>query len=164
MADLYPVAGCRIFIGPATATQAADFVEADLATLSPYTEIDGWTQMGDFGDNSALITQALINRGRDVKLKGTKNAGSMQNIFANLPDDAGQIAVIAAAQTQLNYAFKVLLNDGDTTVSPDIQPSERYFVGLIMSAVEVGGEANTPRNLQVNVEINSNIVQVAAAA
>lgn len=163
MSDLFPVAGCHIYIGEATPTQLTDFVEADFIT-SPdqFVEIDGWSQMGASGDAAALITTQLINRNRDIKQKGTSNAGSMQNVFAVIDDDPGQIALIAAAEgaNKANYAFKIVYNDASGASGSE--PSVRYFVGLVMGAQEAGGQANTIRNLNATVEINSNVVKVAA--
>lgn len=160
--SLSAVAGQKIFIGTQLDDQADDFVASDFTSIV-WTEIDGWSQCGSVGDTAALITTALINRGRDLKQKGTKNAGSMQNVFAIIPDDPGQIALIAASNTNKNYAFKIENNDAATSPpSPVPQPSKRYFVGLVMTAEEPGGEANTIQNLNATIEINSNIVKVAA--
>ena len=115
------------------------------------------------GDKAALITTPIINRGRDTKQKGTRNAGSMQNVFAKIDDDAGQIAVIAAEGTSSNYAFKIVFDDAATSpASPVPVGSQRLFVGLVTTAQEAGGAANTVQNLNVTIEINSNIVHVAA--
>lgn len=158
MADLYPVAGCKIYIGGIKATQSTDFVEADFSGES-WTEIDGWNSMGAFGDTAQVITTSLINRNRDIKQKGTANAGAMENTFAITPSDPGQVALTAAAAAanKNNYAFRVDFNDADGGA-----PSKAYFVALVMSSNEAGGEANTVRNLNVTLEINSNIVRVAA--
>jgi hypothetical protein len=48
------------------------------------------------------------------------------------------------------------------TVSP--APSNRKFVGLVMTAQETAGAANTIRNLNSTIEINSNIVRNARDA
>lgn len=158
MADLYPVAGWRIYIGGTKASQTADFVEADFSGES-WTEIDGWSQMGSFGDAAQTITTALINRGRDSKQKGTANAGSMENVFAWVPGDAGQAALVAAAAPSVknNYAFKITASDtGGAT------PTTYYFIALAMSSQRAGGDANTILNINATLEINSNIVEVAA--
>jgi hypothetical protein len=160
MADLYPVAGSKLYIGPAKATQSDDFEASDFSALS-WTLIDGWTQMGNIGDASQVITTSLINRGRDVKQKGTKNAGSMQNVFAVIDGDAGQEALLAAEASPQNYAFKLAFDDAATSpASPAPTPTIKYFVGLVTSAQEAGGAANTVRNLNATIEINSNVVTV----
>ena len=160
--DLYPVAGAKIYIGAAKATQAADFTASDFSAES-WTEIDGWETMGNIGDTAQTLTTSMINRGRDVKQKGTRNAGSMQNVFAILATDAGQLALIAAEKTKSNYAFKIEFDDAATSPpSPTPQPSKRYFVGLVTTAQEAGGAANTIQKLNSTIEINSNVVRVAA--
>lgn len=161
--DLYPVAGAKLYIGGAAmATQTDDFVASDFTSVV-WTLIDGWEQMGPVGDTAQLISTDLINRGRTTKQKGTRNAGSMQNRFAILGTDAGQLALIAAEKTRNNYPFKIEFDDAASgPASPAPQPSKRYFVGLVMSAQEAGGQANTARMLESTIEINSNVVPVAA--
>lgn len=158
MADLHPVAGAKIYIGGAKATQVADFVAADFAGQS-WTEIDGWEQCGPFGDAAQVITTALINRGRDLKQKGTKNAGNMQNVFSRVNGDAGQSALKSARDDVNNYAFKILWDD---MPSGGTSGTIHYFVALVTSYTDQGGGANTVRAIQSVVEINSNIVEVAA--
>lgn len=159
MADLYPVAGMKFYIGGVLASKATDFVAADFDT-QVWVAVDGWETMGAVGDAVALISTPLINRGRDVKLKGTANAPSMQNNFAVLAADPGQVALIAAGVPSVkdNYAFKIEGNEGGTS------PSELLFVGLVMGTPEQGGGANTARLMSATIEINSNIVSVAAVA
>lgn len=156
MADLYPVAGMKIYIGGTKTTQTSDFVAGDFASES-WTEVDGWETCGAFGDAAQVITTSLINRGRDLKQKGTKNAGSMQCNFAQIDGDSGQAKLLTASQSTSNYAFRV---DGSETGGT---PSKRYFVGLVMGFSEQGGSANSIRMIQANIEINSNIVRVAAS-
>ncbi len=162
MATLYPVAGMRIYIGPAVDLPDVDVTAADFSS-TVWTEIKNWTQLGAFGDAAALITTQLIDRKRDVKQKGTRNAGQMQNVFAIAAADAGQIALIAAEKTDLNYPFKVEGND-KPAVGASPKNSLRYFMGLVTSAQEAGGAANTVQSLNSTVEINTNIVKVAASA
>lgn len=162
--DLYPVAGSKIFIGGVKATQAADFVAADFSAQT-WVEIDGWSTYGAIGDTAQVISTDLINRGRTTKQKGTANAGSMQNVFAVIGGDAGQAALLTAGagSNKNNYAFKIEFDDAATSpVSPTPTPSMRYFIGLVTTAQEAGGTANTVQNLNATIEINSNIVKVAA--
>lgn len=162
MATLYPVAGCKIYIGAAMELPDGDMDASDFSAVT-WTEIKKWSQMGAFGDTAALITTQLISEGRDIKQKGTRNAGQMQNVFAVAATDPGQIALIAAEKTLQNYPFKVELND-KPSVGASPKNSLRYFMGLVMSAQEQGGGANTVQNLNATIEINSNIVPVAASA
>lgn len=146
---LSPIAGDRIYIGGVLADKSTDFIASDFSGQS-WTEIDGWSQAGPLGDAAALISTPLINRGRDVKQKGTSNSGSMPNVFARNPSDAGQALLIARAvpTDKNNYAFRIVWNDGIVT----------YFIGLVMTAQHAGGQANTINNLNVTIEVNSNLV------
>lgn len=160
MADLYPVAGSKIYIGSASmAVPTADVTESTFDSVS-WTRVADWQNMGAIGDSGALISTDIIDRGRTVKQKGTYNAGSMQNNFAVNADDAGQIALIAAAGSRNNYPFKIEFDDAPEGGTPTI----KYFLGLVMGAQEQGGGANTVRLLQATIEINSNVITVPAAA
>lgn len=240
MPQLYPVAGAKIYIGPAinVVPDDADIDATDFAAVS-FTEVKGWQTMGAIGDAAALITESVISSGRDLKAKGTRNAGSMQNNFIILPTDTGQIALIAAEATDYNYPFKLAFDDAPpvksatvtmTIASPGVvswaghtlvngdkvkfsttgalptgltagteyfvvgaaggtfnvaataggaaivtsgtqsgvhtamsipSGTTKYFYGIVMTAQENGGGANTARLLSGNIEINSPVITVA---
>ncbi len=152
----------KFYIGSTFTIPNADVAASDFAGQS-WVEIDGWQEVGAIGDNAAVVEFQLVNRGRDLKQKGTANAGSMENVFAQIVDDAGQIDLRQAAQPsdKNNYAFRIQLND---TPAGGGTPSYRYFAGIVMSFEEAGGGANDPRTVSSTVEINTNIVAVAAVA
>jgi hypothetical protein len=163
MPQLYPVAGCKISISTTPFTVPDGDVTAASFTSVTWTEIGGWETMGALGDTSELIVAQLIGEGRDSKTKGTRNAGSMENNFAVLPTNAGQIALIAAEATRNAYAFRIEYNDAPATgASPT--PSRRMFAGVVMGAAETGGSANTVRMLQSTIEVTTNIVRTAPSA
>jgi len=162
MSDLYPVAGAKLYIGSAAiALPSADVTSSTFSSVT-WTEIDGWETMGGFGDAAEVITTQLINRGRDVKQKGTRNAGSMENNFARMTDDAGQIALIAAEKTNDNYPFKIEWDDEPASGSAPT-PTKHECLGLVTSANVTGGGANTIWMLSNTVEINTNILETIAA-
>jgi hypothetical protein len=145
------VAGSRFYIGGVMADQAADFVEADFNS-QVWVEVDGWQQMGDLGEEPNMITTSLINRNRDKAMKGTRQVVNMENRFTIIEDDPGQLACIAAEPVNSDYAFRVVFPSG----------AERLFTGPVVTASEIGGEANTIRFLAVTIARNSNVVRVAA--
>ena len=157
MGTLYAVAGQRLYIGSAPIEAPDDDMELSDFSGVTWIEVKKWAQAGAIGDAAALITTPLIDRARDVKMKGTKNAGSMQVNFGLSLTDAGQLAIIAASKSDLNYPFKIVGVD-EPAVGSAPAPSERLFVGLVMSAQEAGGAANTAQMLNSTIEINSNIV------
>lgn len=119
MSDLYAVAGKRLFIGGTLDAKKNDFVLADFNGQS-WTEIDGWETHGQIGDSAQAITASLINRQRDIKLKGSFNAGTMENNFAILRSDVGQAALRNAVRSNKNFAFKIQGNDGEIGVGATV--------------------------------------------
>lgn len=160
MSHLFATAGSKLDIGAAKAFSDTDFTASDFTTGTPtWTEIGGTTNLGSSGDTSELITSNHVRAMRTRKIKGVRNAGSMQIVCDLDYADAGQLAVIAAEKTRDTYAFRVTFNDAPTGGTPSV----RYFVALVMSAVEQFDEANNTMKLAVTLEIDSNIVRVAAA-
>lgn len=161
MSNLFATAGTKLDIGPAKAFTGTDFTATDFTTGSPtWTEVGGTTNLGSAGDTSELITSNQIGNGRTRKVKGTRNAGSMQVICDLDYADPGQLALVAAEKTRETYAFRITFNDAPA----DGTPSVRYFTALVMSAGEQFDEANSVMKLDATLEIDSNIVRVAAAA
>lgn len=159
MPTLYPVAGAKFYVGPTKELPASGTaVLADFSGVV-WTEVKGWTQMGELGDSANLITTDVISDSRSIKQKGTRNAGSMQMVFATIEGDAGQDLLIANEKTNLNYPFRIVFAD---TPSGDFSaPSERLFMGLVLSARDAGGGANVIKSLNVQIEVNTNVVRVA---
>lgn len=157
--ELFSVEGAKIFIGGTVAAQKADFAEGDFSTET-WQEIDGWETCGSLADDQQIITTPLINRPRDFNRKGTRNAAGTEMNFAVVPGDAGQAALVAADKERDNYAFKIEWDD-----MPDggISPTTLYFIALVHSTGEQGGNANTMRMLRTTLQRNSNLVKVAAA-
>lgn len=160
MAGIFATAGAKLFIGAQLNAKAADFVLGDFASQS-WVEVNWLENIGAFGDEAAAITFDAIGEGRTQKLKGNRNAGDMSIVCALDYEDSGQIALRAAEATDYNYAFKVEFDDAPTGSG---DPSERYFIGLVMSARETLDTANNVMKMNVVVAINSNIVRVNASA
>lgn len=160
MADLFPVAGAKFYIGNAAmVVPTTDVTESSFAAVT-WVEVADWQNMGAIGDAANEIATDLISRGRTVVQKGTKRSPMMSNQFAVNSSDAGQIAMIAAAASNSNYPFRVVFNDAPSGGTATV----KYFIGLVMSAQEQGGGANTTRLLSCDVAPNTNIVTVPAAA
>lgn len=159
MSNLFATAGMKIHIGAAAMSfTGTDFVALDFDSVD-WTEIGGHTNVGSAGDTSELITSNQIAQSRTRKAKGTRNAGSLELVCDLDYADAGQVALIAAEKTIHAYPFRLTLNDAPAGGTP----SQRYFVALVMSQSEQYDEANSIMKLNATLEIDSNIVRVAAA-
>lgn len=158
MAKMFAIAGEKIFIGSASiADQDDDFVEADFSGVT-WIEITGWTQRGEFGDSRTSVTSEQIGRPRVKKASGTFDAGTMENTFDRNNDDPGQQKLKEAMNSGDNYPIRVVdpLRSGQST------PAEAIFIGLPQSSRRNSGGPNDPDRLAAAININSNIVEVAA--
>jgi hypothetical protein len=157
MGDISTASGTRVFIGPAATSDTDTAVE--FAALS-YIEIGLVESIGEFGDESADVTFAAIGDSRTRHAKGARDAGTMAIVCGHDPTDVGQAALLAAENTNDNYAFRVILSDSPTASYSD---TNMYFRGLVRSAKRnIGTNDNVVRNTY-NVGINSAIIEVLAA-
>lgn len=159
MATLIPVSGAQFYIGSTITLDGSDLTEGDFSGIS-WTEVTGWETMGGLGDAAEIIRTILINEGRVNKAKGTRDAGTMENRFARITGDSGQAAMETAEGSNSNYAFKIEFDDQPSGGS---NPTTLYFAALVASKNRVGGDANTVDMKVYNCEVNSNVVEVAAA-
>lgn len=158
MSNLFATAGSKLYIGSAPMNSGDSLVVSAFDAVV-WTEVKGMTNLGGDGGGAELITSGQIDSAYIRKLKGLRNAGAMQ-VVADLDyADAGQLALIAAEKTRDTYPFKIRFNDAPAGGTP----SERYFVALVMSASEQWNEANSVMALNSTLEIDSNIVRVAAS-
>lgn len=155
---LFATAGAKIYIGGVQAMKSADHVEADFSTET-WTEITGMDSLGSLGDSSSEITQEFIGEKRAKRIKGTRNAGSMEIVAAINYADPGQLALIAAEKTRDDYAFRVVFDDAPAGGTP----SERMFIAAVGSATEAFDTANNTMKLNASLWVNSNVVRVNAA-
>ena len=156
---IYATNGAKLFIGGALASKAADFVFADFSAQT-WVEIGETEGIGSLGDTSAEIAFDGIGSKRTRRLKGTRNAGTMEVVCGLDYADAGQIALLAGEKARGEFAFKLVLNDAPAGGTP----SERYFVAAVGSAVEAMDTANNVMKLNASLWVNSNVVKVDAEA
>ncbi|TPK14167.1 hypothetical protein [Mesorhizobium sp. B2-5-11] len=105
-----PVAGSRFYIGSAPIdVPDVDVVEADFASVS-WIEVGQYETMGNSGDAAQGNSVTLLNRRRTYNWKGSRQAPQRSDNFALNVNDPGQLAMIAAEQTDYNYPFRIVLN------------------------------------------------------
>ncbi|MBB1498468.1 hypothetical protein [Paracoccus sp. MC1862] len=156
---IYATNGSKLYIGAALPAKSTDFVAADF-TPQTWVEIGEIEALGTLGDAATEISFDAISTSRTRRLKGTRNAGSMEVVAGLDYDDPGQLAVIAAEKTPHDYAFRLVLNDAP----PGGTPSERLFVAKVASAAEALDGANSVMKLNMTLWVNSNVVKVDADA
>ncbi|MFO1126373.1 MAG: phage tail tube protein [Methylocystis sp.] len=156
MSTPYGASGAKVYISAAVTSEPAD--AAAYAALS-WTEIGDVDSLGDFGDEASILTATTLQDQRTFKAKGPRDAGTMVITCLDRPDDAGQIALVAAEATKYNYPFKVVLPNRLTTGGTD---EIEYLIGLVSSKrLNVGDASNIVKRV-FNVAVNSKITPVAA--
>jgi hypothetical protein len=151
--------GSRVYIGTTLAinlNQGDPQVIAEFAT-DTYTEVGEAEDVGEYGDEAEEITFTALKDSRVRKLKGPKNAGTIAVVTGDDPLDVGQDAMVAAEASNLDFNFKIELND---PVSLSGTPSVDYFRGKVMSKRKNVGNASNVVRRTFNVGINSAIYEV----
>lgn len=155
-------AGSKLYIGGTAVTDKwTDFAAADF-TSQTWTEISGAEDLGTAGDKADVISVKVVGSDRTKKMLGTKDAGQMAVVCALDASDAGQLAAIAANKSQALTAFK--LEFPDKPAGETATPTTRFFAAYVSGAEEGYSSADNEIKLTLTLEINTNIVAVAASA
>ena len=156
---IYATAGAKLYIGGQMDAPTSGNLSSSDFSGETWVEIKPLESIGSLGDTSEAVSMNIIGQSRVQRLKGTRDAGTMQVVAALDYSDAGQTAVLAAEKTPHNYPFRLVFNDAPAGGTP----SERIFVAMVMSASEQFDEANSVMKLNVSLAVNSNVGRVAAA-
>lgn len=155
-------AGSTFAIAPQTGMDGIDWVEDTDTTIITAMELLTWTEvgevedLGEFGDEASEITfTALANR-RTRKFKGTFNAGTVTVQAGSDPADDGQAAMIAAFDSDLDFPFRIQLNDQLTLAG---SPTTLYFGGKVMSKRRNVGNVENVVRQSYPVGVNTRIVE-----
>lgn len=154
---VYATNGSKIFL--CTTAQAAEPLDAAAYQALTWVEIKEVESIGSFGDTSAEVEFKAIDSGRTTRLKGSRNAGTLELVFGIDYGDTGQAALITAEADKGNFAFKILFNDAPAGGTP----SERYFLARVGSASEQLDAADNVMKLNSSLWINSKVTRVNAA-
>lgn len=106
----------------ASAAAPATWDTAGLDALSP-TAIGEITNVGEFGKEWALVTHSPLSTRGTKKGKGSYNNGTLNPSLALDPNDAGQIIMETALESDDPLYFFITLQDGTIF----------YLEGLVMS-------------------------------
>jgi hypothetical protein len=152
----YTTAGSKFYIG--TTAAADDLTEFQADT---YIAVGELMNIGTFGDKSEVIEFSTISDSRIRKIKGLRDAGTLSIEVAYDSADAGQTAMRAAAASDLDYNFKIVLTDKP---SPTGTPSEFFLRGSVLSQEIEVGDGKTVLKQKFDVSVNQAPVQKPAAA
>lgn len=154
---IYATAGAKLYIGGIIASVEGDLADTDFASQT-WVEIKPMEGLGSLGDAADPITFDAIGLSRRQKIKGVRDAGTMELVAGIDYANPGQVALLAAEKTDENYAFRLVFDDAPASGTP----SERIFAAIVGSASEAFDTANSVMKLNASLWVNSNVVRVAA--
>lgn len=104
---IYTMANTRIFIGESAARSKIEVTPADFQGVN-WIEIKGLVTVGELGGEQAINEFELINSDWMLKSKGTRNGGTMANVFIPMALDPGQIKFQEAIEEKCRpYPFRI---------------------------------------------------------
>ena len=115
--------------------------------------------IGEYGDEANNIEFLSIGDARVRNIKGARNAGTISITCGNDTTDAGQVAMKAAVDSNLNYPIKVVYDDKATALGAG---SKDYFRALVMSRRVNPAGADDITRITFNLGINTQLTSVAA--
>lgn len=120
MANLYSVAGSKLFIG--NRMSGVQNVALEDFEGEEWTEVKNWVTVGTTGDTVNTSDVELVGNRRVVRTKTTIDGGVMENSFAIDPTDEGQEKIEGAVLDCRNFAFKIeygadCIAESDVTIS-----------------------------------------------
>ncbi|WP_127113054.1 hypothetical protein [Shimia sediminis] len=141
-----------------TTAQTSEPDQSGYEALS-WVECKELESIGPLGDSSNEIAFAALSDGRTRRLKGTRDAGTLEVVFGADYADAGQIGLIAAEKTPDDYAFKVEFDDAPTGGTP----SARYCLAKVGAANEAPESADNVLRLNATLWVQTAYTRVDAA-
>lgn len=148
------VAGTEIHI---SAAQPATFDAAGYAAVTGWAKIGEITDGGSHGKTFAEVTHSPIDTRMVQKFKGSINIGTKTLNLGIDDDDAGQILLKTALDSDDDFSFKVTYQDGAID----------YFQAKVMSFEKAATSVDSIRTATVNLGLTGTktgvgIVEVAA--
>lgn len=134
-----------------SAASPATYNQAGFTALT-FTEVGELTNLGEFGREYALVTHNPVGDRRTIKRKGSFNEGSITLEMALDNDDAGQVLLKAAADSDMSYSFKVTTQNGDVY----------FFSAQTMSFRVSVGTVDQITSATAMLEIDGDIIEVMA--
>lgn len=145
--DAFTSAGTTVAV---SASLPATYNEAGYEALT-FTDIGEVTNVGDIGRVYELVKHLPLATRETIKRKGSYDSGSVALDMARVPSDAGQTILVAGVDSDTSRSFEVTLQDGTVL----------YFTAQIMSYLTKIGATNNITGAMVQIEIDSDIVEVA---
>ena len=122
------------------------------ATAEVFTAVGQIENYGNHGVTATISTFIPIDTAVVAKIKGSKDYGKMALTIGDMPGDAGQVILAAAAESPNHYSVKIIYQDG----------AKHYLDVLVAKFEYVDGPVNSVKKINVEFDICRAPVIVAA--
>ena len=129
----------------AAGVQPTTYNAAGYASLT-WVAVGEVTDLGEFGRKYNLVTHNPVGNRSTQKFKGSFSEGSLTLQLGLQTDDAGQIILKSAVNSDLNFSYKVTTQNGDTY----------YFQAQCLSFMVGVGGVDKITSATVNLELTTN--------
>ena len=144
-------AGSKIYIGTAAIPNDGSFAgDAAAFAAQTYVEIKEVTDIGAIGKTFGMVAHNPVGDPTTYKLKTVSNTGTLALKGARAPSDPGQAKLLAAVDSYLTYATKIVLQTGTIL----------YVQGLYMGYTTTVGTVSVITSFDCNVELSGNLIVV----
>lgn len=160
MSVVYSFSGSKLYIGSAIAF-SDDELEALDFTGETWVEIKGVETIGEFGDGANYGSFTGLGDRRTTKFLAMFEGSDVAISMARNVADPGQSDLRDAGNDPgTNYKFRIVYDDAP----PSGTPSEDLFIALVSPLKRSGGGNQDALKWSASLAINSNIVEIDAAA
>jgi hypothetical protein len=119
------------------------------ASAVVFTSVGQVENYGNHGMTAAVTPFTPVDTGVVFKMKGSKDYGAMQLVIGNLPSDAGQDILAAAAESANRYSIKITYPLGNAEATP-----ETHYLDVIVSSFAFqDGAVNDARKINVTLDL-----------
>lgn len=160
MAVVFSFSGTKLYIGGPTAFSQSDLDAADF-TGTTWVEVVGIETIGEYGDSAQYGNFTALGDRRTTKFLTMFEASEVEITMARNIADAGQSDLRDAGNDAgTNYKFRMVYDDAP----PSGTASADMFIALVGPLRRAGGSNTDALKWTSTLAINSNIVEIDAAA
>lgn len=125
---------------------------AEVTTTDTYTEIAEVVSIPEFGRVYSVTKYNPLKSRGTQKFKGSFDDGTVAIKLGKDATDEGQVAALAALDSDFTYNFKVVANDA----TPELEvPTTQYFKAIVVSYTTDYGDLNQVVGSTLTLEIQS---------
>lgn len=115
-----------------------------------YTAVGEVTDMGEVGREYNIVNHVPLGNRRVQKLKGSYNSGSITLQFGRDFSDAGQVLLATARDSDSQFSFRMVLQNG----------KKIYFTGVVTSLKTNVGSVDNITGGSCQIELCTDTVEV----